>query len=137
MASQFFVYGTLKQGHRNESVWPCQPLSVQIAWTRGELFGGPHYPAMKMGDDRVLGELWSFGDAASPSVVSALDVLEGTHGNGPGDLYHRFQLEAFQVDGESLGEAFVYHLVRDPLENGFKRIQPNENGFAVWPESVA
>ena len=133
MSHQFFVYGTLKRGYRNETVWPCRPLSIQSAWVRGALFAGPNYPAMKTGSDRVLGEVWMFDESACPEVLWALDALEGTNGNSPQDLYHRFVTETFDVDGNALGEAYVYRFVSDPPLQGFVRIPVGSDDYVVWP----
>ncbi|QDT12223.1 gamma-glutamylcyclotransferase family protein [Planctomycetes bacterium K23_9] len=133
MSCQFFVYGTLKRGLRNESVWPRAPLSVQVAWTRGLLYGGPHYPAMKPGHDRVRGELWTFDCDQCEAVTKSLDVLEGTNNNSPGDLYHRSIAEVFDLHGQSLGQANLYHYARDPLDHGFKKLQPQDDNYVDWP----
>ncbi|MGB7346063.1 MAG: gamma-glutamylcyclotransferase family protein [Pirellulaceae bacterium] len=130
---QFFVYGTLKRGLQYETVWPCRPRSVQIAWTRGTLFDRRDYPSMTRGTDRVLGEIWQFDAEQIQAVAAALDVLEDTNGNGPDDLYHRLTTEAFDLDDKSIGIAHVYHFVRDPLECGFTKIMPNANNFVAWP----
>jgi gamma-glutamylcyclotransferase (GGCT)/AIG2-like uncharacterized protein YtfP len=133
MTCHFFVYGTLKRGLKYEHVWPSEPLSVQAAWVRGVLFDGPSYPAMKPGGDRVLGELWSFDASQCDLVTRSLDALEGTNSNSPDDLYHRFVTEAFDRQGARLGDANVYHFVRDPLQNGFVQMSPRSDNYVAWP----
>ncbi len=137
MTNSFFVYGTLKRGLRNEPVWPHPPTGIQPAWASGTLFDRPEYPAMKAGTDRVLGELWRFDAIHLTDTLAAVDRLEGTNDNSPGDLYHRVVVPVFDANGcvqdKLLGEAYTYHYVRDPMEFGFHRIKPNANNFATWP----
>ncbi len=131
--NQFFVYGTLKRGLRYDDVWPCQPLHVNVAWTLGTLFTGPHYPAMKAGSDRVVGELWVFDPSQRENVVKSLDVLEGTTDNHVDDLYHRLVATVYDFDGQSLGKAYLYHFARDPLQHGFTRLSAADDGYVAWP----
>ena len=86
---------------------------------------------MVPGEDRVLGELWSFGDSEVPKVLVQLDRLEGTNGNLPDDLYHRVLVPAFDLDGNPLGQAYTYHYVADPIAHGFVRIEPDEQGYVA------
>ena len=145
MIRQFFVYGTLKRGQRNESIWPHRPVAVHDCWVTGQLMGRSDYPAMIAGEDHVLGELWSFGDSDVPDVIAQLDRLEGTSGNQPDDLYHRILVSTFDLDDNPLGEAYTYHYVPDPIMHGFVRIEAGEprssdvrgsgdlRGYVAWP----
>ena len=133
MSDQFFVYGTLKRGQCNESVWPGKPVSIQKAWTHGALFAGPHYPAMKAGQSKVFGELWRFERSMIPAVTVKLDELEGTDGNGPEDLYHRLVVDVFDFSGKLIGKASTYYFVGDPHQYGFTPVQPGSDGYVVWP----
>lgn len=133
MIRQFFVYGTLKRGQRNERVWPTEATEILVAWAHGQLFGRSDYPAMKPGSDRVLGELWRFDETQVDEVFRALDILEGTNGNSPSDLYHRAVVETFGTDGKTLGNANTYLYVRDPNASGFRLIAPNDDSYVAWP----
>lgn len=126
-----FVYGTLKRGECNESVWPCQPLRIETAWTLGALFASNAYPALMEGNDRVEGEVWSFGIHDRPTVIDALDRLEGTTSNAPDDLYHRRIVEVTLDEGQSL-RASTYFYNRDPIADGFTRVLLID-GRCRWP----
>lgn len=131
--NQYFVYGTLKRGLRNSHVWPANPMAVVQGWIRGQLFGRPEYPALKIGNDRVMGELWRFETKHIGQVADALDVLEGTNDNGPNDLYHRVIADVFDMSGQSLGSASTYRYVGNPIRDGFERITQDSDGYVRWP----
>lgn len=137
LPSSFFVYGTLKRGQCREHVWPCEPLSVKTAWLRGELYSRVDYPALRSGEDRVQGEVWTFADHQLEQVLPVIDAIEGTDGNRPDDLYHRFTVEAFELSGSTLGQVMTYRYVRDPLSDGFVRLSPESPGtYVAWPASA-
>lgn len=127
----FFVYGTLKRGQCRSALWPCPPVTVRPAWTRGHLYGRHDYPAMTAGDDAVMGECWEFADVDVPAVITALDAIEGTNQPGEPDLYHRVITEVFDAPGRPIGNAYTYHYATDPADDGFRRVQADE--FASWP----
>ena len=114
-------------------VWPVEPIEVQIAWVHGKLFGRRDYPAMKPGTNRVLGEIWRFDDSDIDNVFRSLDILEGTNGSSPDDLYHRAIVSAHDLNGQPLGNANTYLYVRDPNANGFHLIAPQDDGYVAWP----
>ncbi|NND99206.1 MAG: gamma-glutamylcyclotransferase, partial [Pirellulaceae bacterium] len=96
------------------------------------------YPAMSGGGDRVLGELWEFDTSVVANVLKRLDAIEGTHDNGPDDLYHRVIVETFDrgavEDVQSLGQAYTYHYVGNPIDDGFRLVRPDAaNGYVAWP----
>ncbi|MEM9586667.1 MAG: gamma-glutamylcyclotransferase family protein [Planctomycetota bacterium] len=128
----FFVYGTLKAGQRNEHWWPVRPLRIEPAWVLGRLFGRSDYPAMVAGDDRVLGEIWWFREAQSDEVLVALDRLEGTNQPGEVDLYQRQSVAANSLQGRLLGAAMTYWYANDPVQDGFRYVRPDANGYATW-----
>ena len=105
-----FVYGTLKPGERfHQSYCADRLTSAQPAIARGQLF---HlslcgYPAMTDGDRPVRGFLLSFTE---PSILSNLDWLEDYDPNSSPELnsYNRQEIEVFDVDGNSLGQAWAY-----------------------------
>ena len=128
-----FVYGTLKRGQCRENLWPAKPLSVRQASVAGELYDRDDYPAMKRGDDRILGEIWEFDSSTIQRVVETLDQIECTQGNSPDDLYHRHQLDATcHKTGEQI-RCVAYFYVRNPVDDGFVKLDPDENGHVQWP----
>lgn len=132
--SAVFVYGTLKRGQCRESMWPTMPTSVREVYVFGRLFGRADYPAMTTGDHRVLGELWGFQSDEMPSVLAALDRIEGTNQPGFDDLYDRVITQAYLTNGQRTQLAFTYHYATDPAADGFKLIQPqDDDAYVAWP----
>lgn len=135
-----FVYGTLKQGQCRAPLWPAKPREIVPAWVRGKLFSRSDYPALRNGDDRVRGELWRFPVELMPSVLETLDEIEGTNQPGEPDLYHRVQLEVFDLQGRPLGIAHTYRYATDPQQDGFQPIEANplqRESFVSWPADQA
>ena len=135
-----FVYGTLKQGQCRAPMWPATPREIVPAWVRGQLFGRSDYPALRKGNDRVRGELWRFSPEDMPRVLETLDEIEGTNQPGEPDLYHREQVEVFDLQGVSLGTAHTYLYATDPLLDGFDAIEadPESTESEVsWPANRA
>jgi gamma-glutamylcyclotransferase (GGCT)/AIG2-like uncharacterized protein YtfP len=135
MTTAVFVYGTLKQGQCREHHWPHRPRSIQAAWVAGTLYTRHDYPAMRRGDDRVLGEFWQFDPAAIPAVLATLDQVEGTNQPGQPDLYQRFVAPVIGLDGRPLGNAWCYRYAIDPTGDGFTPVKPPADGddFVRWP----
>ncbi len=133
MITAVFVYGTLKRGQCRSGLWPAEPLLVQPAWTWGKLFGRSDYPALVAGEDRVIGELWTFRADDIACVLDSLDQIEGTNRPGQRDLYVRMFVETWNLDDQPLEKANVYHYATEPTGDGFVRIKPGENGFVRWP----
>ena len=104
-----FVYGTLKPGESNYAAYCAgQVTEVQAAFTSGELFDLPFdFPAMTVGDRPVYGYLLSFAD---PSILDELDELEDYRPERADcqNEYIRQELEIFSLEGQSLGNAWVY-----------------------------
>ncbi|WP_436715654.1 gamma-glutamylcyclotransferase family protein [Roseiconus lacunae] len=138
--NSFFVYGTLKRGQCREKLWPAEPSSVHPAWVVATLYGRHDYPAMTRGDSRVIGEVWTFSDSELPLVMCVLDEIEGTDGNGPSDLYHRYVVEATLLSGNlqhdrdnsDCVKAYAYFYNNDPVKDGF-HVQPIDKGRQAWP----
>jgi gamma-glutamylcyclotransferase (GGCT)/AIG2-like uncharacterized protein YtfP len=107
----FFVYGTLKRGECRQHMWPRSPLVVEEAWVRGDLYDTGSYPALLLGSDKVLGELWSFLPPDFDAIVKVLDEIEEYR---PGDPYNLYNREI--VDCETLGgrrtSAYTYIYAR-------------------------
>ncbi len=128
-----FVYGTLKRGQCRERCWPHVADSVRVGWVRSTLFTRHDYPALRPGDDLVLGELWSFAAEQLPAVLDVLDAVEQTNQPGLENLYDRVIVDVFAVDGSSLGQAHAYHYAIEPTRDGFKRVVAGVDGFSRWP----
>ncbi len=130
MILSFFVYGTLKRGQCREQRWPAKPLSICPAWTKGQLYSRHDYPAMIVGDDRVIGELWTFARADIDRVVKVIDAVEGANQAGQVDLYRRVSSPIFDPADQFLTQAYLYLYGTDPVRDGFiKVIGP----IVQWP----
>lgn len=134
-----FVYGTLKRGQCREDLWPRAPVSVAPAWTLGSLFDLGPYPALLGGNDRVLGELWSFEPSEMPAVLAVLDQIEGTNQPGQSNEYDRVQVPVTcWTRGELTASTYCYAaqaigrqlkpLVADSIVDGQSYVQ--------WPSGV-
>ncbi|MGI9470254.1 MAG: gamma-glutamylcyclotransferase family protein [Rubripirellula sp.] len=146
MITRVFVYGTLKRGQCRDGLWPCVPRSVNATWTRGTLYGRSDYPAMIPGQDRVTGECWSFSAEDMVAVMQTLDRIEGANQPGQPDLYHRVEVDVWDLeipDESAAGSesppqrAVAYHYVNDPGLHGFRKIKPSRPDACVgWSESI-
>jgi gamma-glutamylcyclotransferase (GGCT)/AIG2-like uncharacterized protein YtfP len=104
-----FVYGTLKPGEANYQIY-CDGKVVNAtkAFAFGQLFDLPAgYPAMTLGNTAVYGYLLEF---SSSDVLFDLDELEDYHParSTSENLYNRQQIEIYDLQGRSLGWAWVY-----------------------------
>lgn len=104
-----FVYGTLKPGEANyQRYCALQVVDAKKAYTFGKLFALPMgYPAMTLGDSHVYGYLLTFVDAG---VLNNLDILEDYQPSRQRteNLYNRQEVEIYDLQGRSLGIAWVY-----------------------------
>lgn len=104
-----FVYGTLKQGECRELCWPRVALNIESAWTLGALIDLGPYPALLVGCDRVLGELWSFDPQDIAIVFEHLDRIEGTNQPGMPNEYDRVCVRVTcQTHGEVSASTYRY-----------------------------
>ncbi|KAF3885796.1 MULTISPECIES: gamma-glutamylcyclotransferase family protein [Nostocales] len=110
-----FVYGTLKPGEDNYDRYCAgKVVDAVSAIARGKLFALPvGYPAMAPGNSSVRGYLLSFANA---KVLTDLDELEDYHPatDESENLYIRQQIEVHDLQGQSLGWAWVY-LMKEEL----------------------
>jgi gamma-glutamylcyclotransferase (GGCT)/AIG2-like uncharacterized protein YtfP len=104
-----FVYGTLKPGEVNYKRYCAgQVIDTKRAIAPGKLFALPMgYPAMTMENSQVHGYLLSF---ANPGILSQLDELEDyqPYRQISENLYNRQEIEISDLQGLSLGMAWVY-----------------------------
>ncbi len=130
-----FVYGTLKRGQCREHCWPRHPLRVQPAWTLGELFDLGPYPALLDGQDRVLGELWSFAMDDISAVLTALDRVEGTNQPGSNNEYDRVDVVVNLEDGSEV-VACTYQFADSAAARHHKLLVPqmhsDGSSYARW-----
>jgi gamma-glutamylcyclotransferase (GGCT)/AIG2-like uncharacterized protein YtfP len=106
-----FVYGTLKPNEANHDQYCAgKETCVQQAIAYGELFSLPMgYPAAISGDQRIYGYLLSFPDV---SILDSLDELEDYQCDRAAseNLYNRYEIEVFDLEGNSLGFAWAYFM---------------------------
>lgn len=132
-----FVYGTLKRGQCREGCWPAEPLHIEKAWTRGELYDTGPYPALFAGGDSVAGELWFFSSQAIARVLKVLDrVEEYEPGCEATNLYNRVPVECIDRAG-NVYRAYTYLYGRAEERKNFQRVEAGylwgDRCFAVWP----
>lgn len=131
LVRQVFVYGTLKRGQCRERCWPFRPTSVEPAWILGSLFDLGPFPALCQGTDRVLGEVWTIAEEHLAGTLRELDAIEGYTGRKD-DLYRRVEVEYQTLDGKA-GTAYTYRYNTDLTAMGRAPIEPESDGFAIWP----
>jgi gamma-glutamylcyclotransferase (GGCT)/AIG2-like uncharacterized protein YtfP len=111
MVLHVFVYGTLKPGEANfEPYCQGQVEHVQAAQVQGRLYAlNLGYPALGQGEDWVQGVLLRSRDL---NLLSRLDRLEDFQAGRSPELneYNREWAEIWDVQGQSLGRAWVYRM---------------------------
>ena len=117
MNLNLFVYGTLKPGGVNYQRY-CAGKAVEEkqAIAFGQLFDLPiGYPAMTLGERKVQGFVLTFADSA---ILSLLDELEDYDPNRmPQDNeYNRQPIETYDLEGQSLGLAWVYLMTLEQVQ---------------------
>ncbi len=125
---QVFVYGTLKPNEANYDQYCAgKVIAQQPAIAYGKIYALPMgYPAMIQGDRQVQGYLLTF---ENDRILESLDELEDYQSDRPfsENLYMRQRIEVFNLEGISLGLAWVYLMNLEQvtkfegiyLENGF------------------
>lgn len=135
--SHFFVYGTLKSKQCRESCWGESPLQIQPAWTVGELYDLGPYPGMLHGQDRVLGEVWTFPRSLATQVRQTLDAIEITDQPGVPNLYNREVIPVEALDGKSFRAQAYFYAQSSQIRDHASRLYPDQtiqgNSYAVWP----
>jgi gamma-glutamylcyclotransferase (GGCT)/AIG2-like uncharacterized protein YtfP len=138
-----FVYGTLKRDQIRGGMWPRKPTSIRVAITKGHLFDLGPYPALLEGDDWIAGELWEFYANDMPSVLEALDDIEGYRPGATNNLYERKVVEAVCCDDEGdedHADAYTYFYAGGQRFSSQRRIVPGVVVFSkpccAWPDSL-
>ncbi|MBW4564084.1 MAG: gamma-glutamylcyclotransferase [Mojavia pulchra JT2-VF2] len=121
-----FVYGTLKPGEVNYKRYCADKVvNAKRAIARGQLFALPMgYPAMTLEESKVYGYLLSFAES---KILSQLDDLEDYQPTRQirENLYNRQQIEIFDLQGLSLGWAWVYLMTPDQVRRLGGKPQPD------------
>jgi gamma-glutamylcyclotransferase (GGCT)/AIG2-like uncharacterized protein YtfP len=128
-----FVYGTLKRGQCRERSWPHEPVCVDYAVIRADLYDLGAYPGIVPGDGLVRGELWQLRPEHMRQTLSVLDEVEGFE-QQEDDLFVRRVVSCMLEDGEALS-AWTYYYARVTELRDADRIPSNERGWSSWPES--
>ncbi|MBH8573626.1 gamma-glutamylcyclotransferase [Nostocaceae cyanobacterium CENA369] len=104
-----FVYGTLKPGEANYDRYCAgKVVDAQRAFAIGELFALPMgYPAMTIGEHFIHGYLLFFADLKILDILDELEDYQPTRQISQ-NLYSRQQVEIYNLQGLSLGCAWVY-----------------------------
>ncbi len=121
-----FVYGTLKPGEANyQRYCDGKVVNATKALAFGQLFDLPEgYPGMTLGDSPVYGYLLEF---SNPGVLLELDYLEDYHParKASENLYNRQQIEIYDLQGRSLGLAWVYLMTLEMVRHLGGTLQPD------------
>ncbi|MCA9156818.1 MAG: gamma-glutamylcyclotransferase [Planctomycetales bacterium] len=135
-----FVYGTLKRGECREACWPRAAVNIEPAWIHGALIDLGHYPALLDGNERVLGELWSFDPQDIAIVFEQLDRIEGTNQPGMPNEYDRVCVTATsQTFGEVSASTYRYANLQQVAQ--FARLAVSRvidgQAYVQWPDAVS
>ncbi|WP_079025390.1 gamma-glutamylcyclotransferase family protein [Streptomyces yangpuensis] len=110
-ALPFFVYGTLRPGEVNHTLFLRGRTAAEEPATLPDaaLYDGPGYPfAVHRPGTAVVGELITAEPGAYRELLAELDRLEEYEGPGrPGNVYDRFARQALRPDGTAV-RAWVY-----------------------------
>jgi len=125
-----FVYGTLMRGQVRAKYWPREPICIEPATIRGELYDLGPYPAILHGNETIAGELWRIAPGDMEETLRVLDQVEG-FGQGGVDLYVRRVVNCRTQSDESV-PAFAYYLADESFARRHFRIQPGCDGICRW-----
>lgn len=128
---RIFAYGTLKRGECREHCWPLPPQDVQHAWIHATLYDLGEYPAILPGDDRVVGEIWTFPAEHAARTLEVLDQIED-YREQTDDLYRRCQVTAWLRDRDERQEVLAYFYWQPQHLTPQQRVQPCNDGLCTW-----
>lgn len=116
--TRVFVYGTLQPGERYHQPY-CSGWVITAAPSivRGQLYHLPlGYPGLATGEDKVHGSLLSF---ETPAILQRLDHLEDYSPDRPAshNLYQRERTTITTLQGDDLGEAWIYRMALDRIQS--------------------
>jgi gamma-glutamylcyclotransferase (GGCT)/AIG2-like uncharacterized protein YtfP len=125
-----FVYGTLQRGEVRERCWPRKPVRIEWATIRGQLRDLGDYPALVVGEDLILGELWHIAEADMTATLKALDEVEW-FGQDECDLYIREIVTCRTLSGEER-PAYTYRYAQLAKIAQSPIVLPGQDGFCHW-----
>ena len=112
MSDWLFVYGTLRQGNKNDMATFLANHAVFVTggWFQGKMYQISYYPGVIASDnagDRVYGEVYRLHDAQS--TLAILDDYEecGALHKQPAE-YQRVQTQVLAMDGAILKPVWIY-----------------------------
>lgn len=100
MPQSMFVYGTLQRNQLRGTAWPRPPLSIRPALIRATLWDLGAFPGITLGDDWVLGELWTLSDHDMHATLKVLDAIEDYDAKLHRGLYLRVAIDSFPTPAE-------------------------------------
>lgn len=142
--SSIFAYGTLKKEQLRGSMWPRRPLRIEPAIAQGQLWDLGSYPGLTPGDDRILGELWTFAHCDIEPTLETLDSIEGYDATTDSGLYLRriIEIELYREHKQtnSTIECYSYLIPDIRRWTGARRIEPwlvfnSSSKLAAWPDA--
>ena len=137
VAENFFVYGTLKRGQHRQDQWPRKPLSVRRAWTLGKLYDIGPYPALRPGEDRVAGQVWTIAAEDVAETIRVLDWIEGTNQPKYPNEYDRVKIEVQYLDGSHASASAYIFANMEMLELAEylpPSIEVDGSHYSIWPD---
>lgn len=126
----FFVYGTLQRGGSRQRHWPCAPLAIESATTRGTLHDLGPYPGLLAGDELIGGELWQLRADDVPSALRVLDDVEGATGD-ENEWYTRRAIECRTTDG-AVHRAWCYFFAKPEQIAATPLVRADADGVSRW-----
>lgn len=125
-----FVYGTLQRGEERSLRWPCEPVRVEWATTRGRIYDLGEYPGLVDGGDMVLGQLWHLADGDLSHALRVLDQIECSGDDGV-DVYVRRVVECVVIGGASQ-RGYAYFLADAGAIGDRPAVGPDARGYCHW-----
>lgn len=93
---------------------------------------------MVPGEERVAGQLWSFQKGDLPTILEALDRVEGTNQPGQTNEYDRIEIQVTLRDSIQMVPALTYiYARRKLLEQCGRRVENSVQvagmPYVIWP----
>ena len=147
MLNALFVYGTLKHGYLRSSMWPHAPQAIVPGLVRGALLDLGAYPGLILGDDWILGELWTIAAEHIPRTLEVLDQVEGYDPRTDRGLYLRRPISVWPLGSpmdppqDSPTQAYTYRIADEHRIAHGRRIaatiQMGDRWVAQWPDRLS
>ncbi|MFH0861784.1 MAG: gamma-glutamylcyclotransferase family protein [Candidatus Altiarchaeota archaeon] len=102
---RIFVYGTLMNLYAVRDIWSVEPLKIEKATMRGDLYSAESQPIMMEGKGKVHGLVLTIPDlAADPGIF---DKYEACRNNHPESFHLRILRDA-KLDDDGTVKAWAY-----------------------------